>query len=247
MNCVEFRGVRLSGSGPDELTSWLLTRVAAGRGSKVSFVNPHSFNLLATVPGLLHDLRQMDLVCADGIGVTWVVRLLTRASLQRLSFDLLGPRLFAEVARHGHSVFLIGGRPHIAAAAAAALQRSHPGLLIAGTRHGYVDTGDMEPLAKAIDSSGAALVLIGAGAPIQEHIAYSLGELLPRVSFVTCGGYFDQVIRPAPYYPRWAYPLRLNWLVRLVREPRRLWRRYLLGIPRFFIDSVVWRLRHRGA
>ena len=63
-------------------------------------------------------------------------------------------------------------------------------------------------------------------APLQDH--YALAATSPGVLVVTCGGWLDQFAGGEPYYPAWAYPLRLNWLVRLAREPRRLWRRYTI-------------------
>jgi N-acetylglucosaminyldiphosphoundecaprenol N-acetyl-beta-D-mannosaminyltransferase len=144
-------------------------------------------------------------------------------------------------------VFLVGGTPGIAERAAAAITAVHPGLRVCGSHHGFVAPSDIPELTELISLSGAALVLIGAGAPIQERLAVRVGERKASLVLCTCGGYFDQVSRPGSYYPRWAYSLKLNWVVRLCREPRRLWRRYLLGNPRFVIDSVIWRARTRGS
>ena len=57
---------------------------------------------------------------------------------------------------------------------------------------------------------------------------------------LSCGGFLDQVLRPG-YYPAWAYPLRLNWLIRLAREPRRLWRRYTVDAVLAVVRSFAWR------
>jgi hypothetical protein len=69
------------------------------------------------------------------------------------------------------------------------------------------------------------IVIVGMGAPRQEIVAQQIAKMLRRGLVFTCGGFLDQ-IRQGNYYPAWAYPLRLNWAVRLVREPKRLWRRY---------------------
>ena len=79
---------------------------------------------------------------------------------------------------------------------------------------------------------------------MQERLGNLIRRRLPGIAVITCGGYFDQVI-VGDYYPAWAYPMRLNWLVRMWHEPRRLWRRYLIGTPKFAIESIAWRL-HRG-
>jgi exopolysaccharide biosynthesis WecB/TagA/CpsF family protein len=72
------------------------------------------------------------------------------------------------------------------------------------------------------------MVLVGLGAGLQEQVLLEAASAMPRGYALTCGGFLDQVLHPG-YYPGWAYPLRLNWLVRLAREPRRLWRRYTVG------------------
>ena len=74
-----------------------------------------------------------------------------------------------------------------------------------------------------LQRAGAELVVVGLGAPLQDF--YALELRAPGMLVVTCGGWLDQFCAVS-YYPSWAYPLRLNWLVRLAREPRRLWRRY---------------------
>jgi exopolysaccharide biosynthesis WecB/TagA/CpsF family protein len=122
------------------------------------------------------------------------------------------------------------------------MSRSYPGLNVAGTHHGYVEEELVEPCSN-IGRSRAQVVIVGAGAPKQEHLVLELRKALPELIFLTCGGYLDQVSQPTPYYPRWAYPLRLNWVVRLWREPKRLWRRYLIGNPKFVAESVAWRIR----
>ena len=69
------------------------------------------------------------------------------------------------------------------------------------------------------------LVLVGLGAGLQEQVLLEAASAMRRGYALTCGGFIDQVLQEG-YYPEWAYPLKLNWLVRLAREPRRLWRRY---------------------
>lgn len=81
------------------------------------------------------------------------------------------------------------------------------------------------------------VVIVGLGAAIQEEFAVAVARHMPYGLVITCGGFLDQVIRER-YYPAWAYPLRLNWLVRLAREPRRLWRRYTM-------DAIVAILTQR--
>jgi exopolysaccharide biosynthesis WecB/TagA/CpsF family protein len=245
MKSVTLREIALVGATSAELTAAVVAAIDERDRLGVSFVNPHSFNLLRAgrARDLGGDLAQL-VVAVDGIGVVWAARVLLGVRLNRVSFDLWAPDLLPALRARRERVFLLGGQHGVAAAAAAVLRDQYPGLDIVGTSDGYAATADLERLARTITDAGASVVVVGAGAPRQERLAV---ELLARVAplvVVTCGGFLDQVIRPGAYYPSWAYPLRLNWVVRLWREPRRLWRRYLLGNPRFVVDTLMWYARH---
>jgi N-acetylglucosaminyldiphosphoundecaprenol N-acetyl-beta-D-mannosaminyltransferase len=239
---ITFRGLRLTSGSVAEIVDGIVASALDRSGTYVTFVNPHSYNILAKHRGSFRsDLSEADVVYADGIGVVWAVRGLTGVRLHRVSFDMVAPYLFNALSEMKLPVYLVGGVDGRARAAADVLRRRYPGLLIAGTHHGFVPDEQLESLLEMVGETGAPVVIIGAGAPTQEHIAARIRYGLPAVAVITCGGYFDQVLVDR-YYPPWAYPLKLNWLVRLYREPRRLWRRYLVGTPRFVVDSVGWRL-----
>ncbi len=251
MKHVLFRGIDVVSATSDEIVARILEANATQRPLVISFVNPHSFNLLdgAAGRGMRSDLDRMDIVLADGIGVVWAIRLLLHERIQRLSFDLLAEPLFAALEQCGATIALVGGREGVARSAGAKLRRDHPSLRIQQVSHGYLTEQTITELGRSIGRAGIDCILIGAGAPMQERLAIELSRRAPHAVICTCGGYFDQVILPRPYYPAWAYPLRMNWVVRLAKEPRRLWRRYLLGNPRFVAASITWRLlgdRHSG-
>ena len=105
----------------------------------------------------------------------WAHRIVNRKRIECLRFDIVADRLFEECGRYGITVYLFGGQAGIAERAGANLVRAHPGLIIAGTHHGYVtsSTDGIECVAEAIRASGASLVCIGTGAPRQERWARS--------------------------------------------------------------------------
>ena len=100
-----------------------------------------------------------------------------------------------------------------------------PGGSIVGCRDGYEGLPRGAELRRWLARTRPTLVLAGLGAPLQEEFVVEAAAYLDRGLVVTCGGFLDQ-IQQESYYPSWAYPLKLNWAVRLAREPRRLWRRY---------------------
>jgi exopolysaccharide biosynthesis WecB/TagA/CpsF family protein len=97
-------------------------------------------------------------------------------------------------------------------------------------RDGYAERPTAAELRNDLRAARVQIAILGLGAPLQDH--YALAATSPGVLVVTCGGWLDQFAGDESYYPAWAYPLRLNWLVRLAREPRRLWRRYTVDAVR---------------
>ena len=89
------------------------------------------------------------------------------------------------------------------------------------------------------------LVLVGLGAGLQEEVLLEAAKAMTRGYALTCGGFLDQALSPR-YYPVWAYPLRLNWLVRVAREPRHLWRRYSVDAWRAVARRQQWRAMMAG-
>jgi len=100
-----------------------------------------------------------------------------------------------------------------------------PGASLVDVRDGYSELPGGDSLAPWMKSCRPDVVIVGLGTVLQEEWALDASAALPAGLVLTCGGFFDQVYQAA-YYPPWAYSLRLNWAVRLAREPSRLWRRY---------------------
>lgn len=207
-------------------------------------MNPHSFNLMRENGALLSDIQKMDRVFVDGIGVVLAAFWCGLPRIERISFDMLAPVLLQKAAAGGIRVALVGGAPGIAEAARDVVVSDYPGLEVVLVHHGYLKRdSDYTEVGTQVASTGTQLLILGMGAPLQEHAVHQFGRYMDGGAILTCGGYLDQVCRPKAYYPSWAYPLRLNWVVRLAREPRRLWRRYLIGNPRFIVDTIAWRVR----
>jgi N-acetylglucosaminyldiphosphoundecaprenol N-acetyl-beta-D-mannosaminyltransferase len=141
--------------------------------------------------------------------------------------------------REGLRLYLLGGVPGVAEEAAAALTIRHPGLQISGTASGY-DAGGAT--VAAINATAPDVLLVGMGTPTQEKwIARYRSDLdIPVVWAV--GALFDFVTGRIPRGPRWMTDHGLEWLCRLAAEPRKLWRRYLIGNPRFLwrVVRVYW-------
>lgn len=216
---------------------------ASEQGVFVSFINPRSYYLAQHDPAYASALANLDLVLPDGIGIVWAIRHLTGARAARVSFDTTS--LYHPVFRHLQSVrcpvFIIGGQPGIAEKAADRMKTIYPKLNVVGVMHGYHSHAHS---VRMIKGSGARFVLCGMGAPNQEAMLVALKHAGFSGCAFSCGGFLDQVVERKEYYPRWVDRLEIRWLYRLIREPRRLCRRYLyeyLTFVRQFMRTALAR------
>ncbi len=193
-------------------------------------------------------LNHLDLVVPDGQPVRWAMNLLHRAGLRdRVYGPTLMLRVCERAAAAGLPMYLYGSRAETIAALAGRLRARFPNLLIAGSQPGrfrQVSAAEADAIAAGIRASGARIVFVALGCPRQEVWAYENRERL-GVPIVAVGAAFDFHAGTVPQAPpRWQ-ALGLEWLFRLLREPRRLWRRYVFLNPLYVVlVALQWsRLR----
>ncbi len=209
-----------------------------GERRRVAFINADCVNIAARDKSYVNALDTMDALLPDGSGLALA------AMMQGKRFDanLNGTDLFpvlCEAARdEGKSVYFLGGKPGIADAAAANAVARVPGLIVAGTADGYFDAEDEGAVVEAINASGADILLVAMGVPVQEHfIARHSAALKPSVC-MGVGGLFDFVAGAVPRAPAPVRAVGMEWAWRLACEPKRLAKRYLLGNPAFILRAM---------
>ena len=209
----------------------------------VAHTNAHTVNLAYDDPEFLGVLRRADLVLNDGKGVMLAARIHGRRFPRDLNGNYFSPLLLRRCAERGWSVFFLGAGPGVAARAADLLQQEISGLDVAGTHDGFFESDDVATA--AIKDSGADVVLVGMGNPLQERwIDRCLARTGARIG-VGVGAFFDFVTGEVPRAPQWMNRYGLEWVHRLAQEPRRMWRRYILGNPKFIWRNVRQRFRSR--
>jgi N-acetylglucosaminyldiphosphoundecaprenol N-acetyl-beta-D-mannosaminyltransferase len=186
---------------------------------------------------------------ADGQPIVWASLLVGRPVPGRVPGSDLVLSLPEAAARAGLSVFLLGGNPGIAAAAAARLEARCPGLGQVGSYcppYGFEeDPRELAKIKKALKVARPALVLIGLGFPKQERLIRLLRSELPETWFVGVGISLSFLAGEQPRAPAALQRLGLEWLHRLVHEPRRLFRRYVVhGLP-FGLRLLAWAVTER--
>lgn len=184
-------------------------------------------------------LENADLRTPDGAGVVWAARLRGKYVPARVGGSDLIWSISEQAARLGHRVFFLGGGPGVAEGTGARLNACYPGLVIAGYYEGSPRAGDCSEQVELIRASQADILFVAFGAPQQdEWIARHIERLDVRLA-IGVGGSFDYVVGRARRAPAWMRRSGVEWLFRLIREPRR-WRR-MLAIPRFAVLAFVRR------
>jgi N-acetylglucosaminyldiphosphoundecaprenol N-acetyl-beta-D-mannosaminyltransferase len=178
-------------------------------------------------------VNRCGLVNADGQAVVWASRLLGDPLPERVAGIDLMHALIAMAEREGYSIYILGARREVLQTAVQRLREMHPSLRIAGYRDGYFSDEESPAVAAAIRTSGAQILFVAISSPRKEHWLGEYGPTLGVPFVMGVGGSIDIVAgitRRAP--PRWQR-LGLEWLYRLLQEPKRMFRRYLVTNTRF--------------
>jgi N-acetylglucosaminyldiphosphoundecaprenol N-acetyl-beta-D-mannosaminyltransferase len=182
---------------------------------------------------------RVSLSLADGMPVLWAARVLGEPLPERVTGSDFVPVLLERAAARGWRVYFLGGAPGVAARARDKLLVTHPSLQIVGVDSPRFDVDDPpEKLAALIDRVREAqphIVLVAFGAPKQELWIDAARERLRPAVLMGVGASLDFVAGTIPRAPRWMSGVGMEWAFRLFREPRRLWKRYLVRDPRFLM------------
>lgn len=223
--------------------------VALADGPKpitVQFVNAHCINVAQRDAAYRKALDTADYLLPDGSGIATAARLAGQALGENLNGTDLFPNICRQAAASCQSMYLLGGKPGIAAAAAGAMRAMHPLLRIAGTRHGFWTDAEEDQLIEDINASGAAILMVGLGVPLQEKwIARVRPRLTPRV-VIGVGGLFDYYSGAIPRAPHVVRRAGFEWVWRLMQEPKRLFTRYIFGNPLFLTHATAHAWQARG-
>lgn len=206
------------------------------RAHFVASVNPEICVAAQKSTELRRILLSAHLGTPDGVGIVLSSRLRGGRIRERVTGIDLMLDLVRVAAAEGHPVFLYGAAVGVAAEAAGNLQKSYPGLKVAGTHHGYLAPEEEQEVAQKIAASGARLVFVGTGSPRQEIFAANYGEASGARVLMVVGGSFDVISGRLQRAPRLCQTLGLEWLYRLWQQPRRLQR--ALALPRFLLLSL---------
>lgn len=182
-------------------------------------------------------LNSADLVLPDGIGLRILTRLYGKRMKENCNGTDFSPLLMKELARLGCRVYFLGGKKGVAEKAAQNIKRKIPNLQIVGIHHGYFE--DDDEVINEINSSQADVLFVGMGVPKQEKWIFRNREKLNPKICIGVGALFNYLSGYIPRAPKFLQKIGLEWFWRVLTEPKRLWKRYLVDDMRFLVKIIL--------
>jgi exopolysaccharide biosynthesis WecB/TagA/CpsF family protein len=243
-------GVGISGWERPDVVSFILDAAEAGRPLAVSALAVHAVMEAWDRPAYRSCLNSLDIATPDGQPVRWALNLLHNVALRdRVYGPFVMRDLCAGAAQRGVPIYLFGTPAETLERLSVRLPESHPGLKIAGSqpsRFRKISLEEVEADAQRIRESGAKLVFCGLGCPRQEAWVQTMRSRI-NAPLIAVGAAFALWAGERDMAPAWAQANGLEWLVRLVQEPRRLAARYLIQNPRFLAALTLQKMGRRPA
>lgn len=169
-----------------------------------------------------------DLIVADGVSVVWASRLAGSPLPARIAGVDLMVRLLEAASRDRLRVYFLGARPEVVAEVARRCASDYPGLVVAGARDGYFGPGDHESVVAAVRAAGPHMLFVGMPSPFKEVWCERHRAALGVPLIMGVGGSFDVLAGRVRRAPRWVQRIGMEWSWRLLMEPRKMWKRYLV-------------------
>ncbi len=197
-------------------------RLAISVVNVAKLVNMRSDSLLR------ESVESGDLVLADGMPLVWLSRLKRQPLPERVAGIDLMYRLFDLANRGGFRVYFLGARREVLERVVEIARERYPGMVVAGWRDGYFTDEQQEEVAGAIRTSRADILVVAMSSPKKELFMKRWGDGLGVSVTHGVGGSFDVMAGVTRRAPRWMQRCGLEWLYRVIQEPRRMWKRYLV-------------------
>jgi len=236
-NEVVVGGIRTACIGREQMGRLMVGDCMAARGGRrkarlIFASNGHAVSMVRNDESFRENFAKADLIHADGQPVVIASHLLTDTPIPERSATTDFIHDASQKAReHNLRFFLFGSTEAVNAACVEKLRESYPGLKIVGRRHGYFSEDQEAEIVDEINAADADVVWVALGVPKEYEFCVRNREKIRAGWLVTAGGCFNFVCGDYTRAPQWMQAMSLEWLYRLWREPKRLWKRYAVTNP----------------
>ena len=185
---------------------------------------------------LKESVNGSDLINADGQAVIWASKFLGKPLKERVAGIDLMTNLVKLASSKSYKIFFLGAKEEIVKKVVSVYSDKYSPNIIAGYRNGYFKKEDELAIAKQISDSGAQILFVAISSPVKEIFLYENKSSLKNLNFIMgVGGSFDVVAGKVKRAPLWMQKHGLEWFYRFLQEPKRMWKRYLVGNIKFLI------------
>jgi len=224
----------------NEVFSSINSAISQKSSKLLTYFNQHCFNIYFSNSDYKNLIDTKFSFYIDGIGMYFASMLFGIKKIKKFNASDLNNCLFEQFVAKKTKLFLIGG--DFSEAVIQEIQHKKR-LNICGYKNGFLNNDELPDLIREIDKSGADIILIGMGVPKQELLAYELSGKI-RVDLLICvGNFFEFYFDTKKRAPEFLRNSGFEWLFRLLTEPKRLWKRYLIGIPLFLYRIYKMKLK----
>ena len=232
MHRIEVLGCPMDVASMAETVQMIRDAVLAGRFTQHVVVNVAKLVTMRSDVQLDESVRSCDIINIDGMGVVLGARFLGHTVPERVAGVDLFHELLAMSERNGFSVYLLGATDDVVSAATKKVQALYRGLKVAGYHHGYFWDNEAA-MVEEIRASGAQLLFVAITSPKKENFINRWRDQLGVTFVMGVGGTFDVVAGKVKRAPPWMQKWGLEWLFRVIQEPGRMWKRYLITNTKF--------------
>jgi N-acetylglucosaminyldiphosphoundecaprenol N-acetyl-beta-D-mannosaminyltransferase len=238
---LDLLGMRMYCGDLVTAANWLLLHIkpTSQTPTLVAHINAYNFFILSRSPGLLRALSKQGLLLFDGLGLKLAGTLHGLGWLPDINGTDLFPLVMSGLAAKRTPVYFLGSTSTNVSRVADFVAKQWPTVPIAGIRSGYFSREEEASVVDRINASGAELLIVARGCPLQEKFALEHLKDLKVNAIWAVGGLFDFVSGAKPRAPRWVRAARLEWFYRFKIEPKRMWRRVSIIYPWFMYRALI--------
>ena len=233
---IDIHGVMIDNVTMEEALDKVLSMLEGQTPQKIFTPNSEIIMQATRDPELRDILNSAELIVPDGAGVILASRIMKNELKEKVSGIDLVRQIFANTKKRPASFFILGGKPGVAEKASVNIVYDYPKAKINGYRNGYFDESEVPEIIKQINESRAEILLVGLGAPKQEKWIHRYANELNCKILMGIGGSIDVFAGTAKLAPEFMRRAGLEWLYRLIKEPKRAKR--MLDLPRFILLTL---------
>lgn len=246
---IQFLGIEIDNVTMGETVSRIEALIEKRKPSLVVTPNVQHMYILKYDDQFKEIYDNASLVIPDSTPILWATKLLGFPLKERVAGSDLLPALCAKAAEKGYKLFFLGSQPGVAKKAADILMQRNPGLIVSGVYSPPIgfehDQKENEKIVHMIEKYIPDVLCVGLGSPKGEKWLWKIRDRIAVPVLISTGASFDFIAGKVKRAPLWMQKAGLEWLFRLIQEPRRLWKRYFFGntVFIFYVFKEFIRLR----